>query len=85
MTYDRCYQRTAPGEAEIEIEVTPEMAEAGRKELYGFCITEPEAAEMREAVSAVFRVMLSVAPSAILDAIAAIRLTCSPETPPDIG
>jgi len=38
-------------------EITPEMIEAGVSALYGFSITEPTEAEMREAVAAVFRAM----------------------------
>lgn len=40
-----------------EIEITPEMIEAGLEALYGFPITEPTEAEMRVAVAEVFRTM----------------------------
>ena len=43
-----------------EIEVTPEMIEAGLEALYCFPITEPDDASMKKAVVAVFSAMLSV-------------------------
>lgn len=43
---------------DIEIEVTPEMIEAGLEKLYEFDITCPVDAEMRLAVAAVFVEML---------------------------
>lgn len=45
------------GEKE-EIEVTPEMIEAGVDELYRHDILEPKRVEMKVAVSEVFRAML---------------------------
>jgi hypothetical protein len=41
-----------------ELEITPEMIEAGRERLYEFEITDPSRDEMNEAVKAVFRAML---------------------------
>jgi hypothetical protein len=43
-----------------EIEITPEMIEAGLGALYGFPITEPFESDMREAVAAVYRAMCSI-------------------------
>jgi len=40
-----------------EIEITPEMIEAGRETLYGFPIMEPTEDKMNAAVVAVFRAM----------------------------
>jgi hypothetical protein len=48
------------GAPEQEIEVTPEMIEAGLATLYEFDITEPFESEMREAVAAVYRAMCSI-------------------------
>jgi hypothetical protein len=42
---------------ENQIEITPEMIEAGLNRLYEFHITEPDSDEMRDAVAAVFRAM----------------------------
>ena len=44
-----------------EIEITPEMIEAGLGALFRFHISEPDDDEMREAVAAVFRSMIRVA------------------------
>ena len=41
-----------------EIEITPEMIEAGVEKLFEFDIQQPFRAEMRDAVAAVFREML---------------------------
>jgi hypothetical protein len=46
------------GQAGAEIEVTPEMMDAGLSALYRFHITEPDDEEMREAVCAVFNAMI---------------------------
>ena len=48
------------GAPEAEIEITPEMIEAGLEALYSFPITEPFESEMREAVAAVYRAMCSI-------------------------
>ena len=40
-------------------ELTPEMIDAGVEELYSHDITEPRLDEMREAVAAVYRVMVA--------------------------
>lgn len=42
-----------------EIEVTPEMIEAGVERLYCFPITEPDEDSMRAAVAEVYRVMVA--------------------------
>lgn len=44
----------------MEIEITPEMIEAGMEELFRHDIQEPCEDEMREAVAAVFRVMANL-------------------------
>jgi hypothetical protein len=43
-----------------EIEITPEMIEAGLNALYGFPITEPFESEMREAVVSVYKAMNNI-------------------------
>ena len=50
--------RESAGAPEHEIEITPEMIEAGRETLYGFRITEPFEDEMNEAVAAVYLAMV---------------------------
>jgi hypothetical protein len=54
--------RPAQGDevATNEIEITPEMIEAGLNALYGFPITEPFESEMREAVATVYRAMNNI-------------------------
>jgi hypothetical protein len=42
-----------------EIEITPEMIEAGLEALYRFPIEDPFESEMRKAVAAVYRAMVS--------------------------
>ena len=46
-------------EKRAEVEITPEMIEAGLECLWGFPVTEPTEGEMREAVKAVFIAMLA--------------------------
>ena len=46
--------------SDTEIEITPEMIEAGVEELYCHDITEPRKDEMCEAVANVYRVMAAV-------------------------
>jgi hypothetical protein len=53
------YPDTA-GAPEQEIEITPEMIDAGLSVLYRFPITEPVESEMREAVAAVYRAMSNI-------------------------
>ena len=50
--------KEAAGAPEKEIEVTSEMIEAGLEEIYRFTISEPTDDEMREAVRAVYVVMV---------------------------
>ena len=45
-----------------DVEITPEMIEAGLEELYRHGPAEPFDETMREAVAAVYRVMASVSP-----------------------
>lgn len=45
-----------------EVEITPEMIEAGLRALYTFRITEPDEDEMRSAVAEVFKMMLEAQP-----------------------
>jgi hypothetical protein len=45
-----------------EIEITPEMIEAGVEELYSHPILQPDDQSMALAVSAVFRTMLALSP-----------------------
>jgi hypothetical protein len=54
------HDRATGAPAEKEIEITPEMIEAGMSALYDFPITEPFESEMREAVAAVYGAMSSI-------------------------
>jgi hypothetical protein len=49
-------------EGKTEIEITPEMIEAGLDELWNHSITEPTEREMRAAVKAVFLAMIAAHP-----------------------
>ena len=52
----------AAAEPDGEVEITPEMIEAGFAKLYEFDITHPMEGEMREAVRDVFLSMLRARP-----------------------
>lgn len=51
---------TKARQAGEEIEITPEMIEAGVDELYCFDMQRQDDDEMREAIASVFNVMLSL-------------------------
>lgn len=61
MSGERAGTRSEP--VEEEIEVTPEMVEAGLSRLFRFHISEPDEDELRVAVAEVFKAMAQVLPA----------------------
>ena len=63
---DLALEKSEAGAPEAEIEVTSEMIEAGLDTLYEFDITEPREAEMRKAVTEVYRTMVRTGPTSFV-------------------